>query len=243
MADTKPQPHGTKRRYNLGCRCDDCRRANSAYCHMRKKSPPAYVSVAPVRAHLNRLRRKGIGVRAIGDASDFDWRHLQKILYGQQRWIRPENAARLLAVDEGARADSSTVDGRRTHAAIARMVKLGLTRGEIARRLGHQRDKLDFRKVKVELRTEYRILRLLREVEAEIVRDRELPRICSSCGFSHAPADRQALLAGFYRRMPDATFETAAEAYPCFYPVSKAGERLYHRDRAAVIAPRRKAAA
>lgn len=243
MADRAPQPHGTKRRYNLGCRCDACRRANSAYCHMRKKSPPAYVSVAEVRAHVLRLRRQGIGVRAIYAACDFHWRTLQKILTGQQKWIRPETAARILAVDEGARADSSTVPARPTYRAIARLLRLGLTRGEIARRIGLQRDKLDFRKVRVELRTEHRILRLLREVEAEVERDRTMPRICPDCAMSHARADRLESVARLYRWHDAPTFADAHEAWPCIYPATDAGERLYERDRMVVVGPRRKAAA
>jgi hypothetical protein len=30
-------PHGTRRQYQLGCRCDDCRAANAAYIRAHKR--------------------------------------------------------------------------------------------------------------------------------------------------------------------------------------------------------------
>jgi hypothetical protein len=66
--------HGNRVRYLAGCRCTDCRRANSAYESARQKARAAgdwngFV-LATRRAHLKDLSSKNVGRRAVSAASD-----------------------------------------------------------------------------------------------------------------------------------------------------------------------------
>lgn len=83
---------------------------------------------------------------------------------------------------------------------------------------------------KVIARTEARVSRLLAEVRLEIEAGRHLPKICSDCGLSHAPADRQRVLG----RMLPASFAEVSSAWPCLYENTNTGYVRFMRDRRAV---------
>lgn len=65
--------HGTRSRYNAGCRCPECRAANSAYerarvrrrAHEAQGRPSKWVDAAPVRRMLERLYAQGVSGREI----------------------------------------------------------------------------------------------------------------------------------------------------------------------------------
>lgn len=65
--------HGTRSRYNSGCRCGECRRANREYEHSRKMrkvaeecgAPASMVDAGPVREKLACLRAQGYSGREI----------------------------------------------------------------------------------------------------------------------------------------------------------------------------------
>lgn len=95
------------------------------------------VPVAKARAHMMRLRRRGIGIGAVHAASDVGRSTLRQVLDGVGT-IRAQTERRILAVDEGARADGSLVDARKMNEQLAQMLELGFTQRHVAALLGYQ---------------------------------------------------------------------------------------------------------
>jgi hypothetical protein len=229
LPDPERHPHGTRARYvALKCRCDACRAANAAYYHV-VKARGRYVSAASARRHLVALSALGVGYKSVAAASDVSKNLLREIMTEQRKRIREETARRIVAVDRQAAADHAIVDGRRTWRAIDEMLERGLTKMEIATRLGREVPALQMRE-RVIARTELRVLRLLAEVRREIEAGKLLPKICPSCGLSHAAADRQRVLA----RMLPASFAEVHAAWPCLYENTNTGYVRFMRDRRAV---------
>jgi hypothetical protein len=231
LPDPERHPHGTRARYvALKCRCGACRAANAAYYHVLKARGRS-VSAGGARRHLARLSALGVGYKSVAAASDVSKNLLREIMTGQRDRIREEVARRILAVDRAATADYAIVDGRRTWRAIDEMLEHGLTKAEIATRLGREVPALQMRE-RVIARTELRVLRLLAEIRREIEAGKLLPMICASCGLSHAPADRQRVLA----RMLPASFAEVHAAWPCLYEDTNTGYVRFMRDRRRVLA-------
>lgn len=229
LPDPGTHPHGTRARYvALKCRCGACRAANTAYYHV-VKARGSNVSTVRARHHLVRLSKQGVGYKSVAAASDVAKGLLQEIMAGTREHIREETERRILAVDRQAAADHAIVDGRRAHRAIAKMIDLGLTKGEIAERLGYQTPALQL-KPRVLAKTEARVLRLVAEVRREIAEDRRLPVICPGCGLSHARNDRLRVIA----RMPSARFAEVHAAWPCLYENTDTGYVRFMRDRRAI---------
>jgi hypothetical protein len=230
LPDPDSHPHGTRARYvALKCRCDACRAANAAYYHI-VKARGRYVSAARARRHLAALSARGVGYKAVAAASDVAKGLLQGIMAGAREHIREETERRILAVDRHAAADHAIVDGRRAHRAIAKMIDLGLTKGEIAERLGYKTPALQI-KPRVLARTEARVLRLVAEVRREIAESHRLPVICPDCGLSHARSDRLRVIA----RMSSARFAEVHAAWPCLYENTNTGYVRFMRDRKALL--------
>lgn len=241
MKPSATAPHGTNNRYNHGaCRCDLCRAAHTQWQREWRRRGRVMVDAKAARRHLRRLARLGVGHRAVAYACDVDRNAVQSIRQGRQRRIWAVTEARILAVDEGARLDSSKVDSRRVVAAITELRRIGITGREIAERLGYRRLGIDFliRGRPVYARTELRVLRLAREIQTELAADRAIDPVCPGCGLSHAPAARVARL----RRFESATFTDAYETWPCIYPDGDAGRQLFARDMRAVQGRPREAA-
>jgi len=223
--------HGTRARYVAGCRCGACRRANTAYEKERASARArgdwnGLVDAGPVRAHLRALSREGVGYKSVAAATDVAPSTLTKILAGERRFIRQVAARRVLAVDVGAAADHACIDARPTWRLIRDMLRLGLTRGEIAQRLGRKRAALQIGKRLVFARTALEVRRLHERVACEFAEERALARICTECGSSHAPEDRQAVV----RRMLPCSAEDLREAHPCWWAGGAAGDRMLWRD-------------
>jgi len=94
------------------------------------------VDAAPVRAHLRALRWAGVGCTSIEAACDVSKTTVRNVLSGRQRVLRAATAQRLLSVDAGAADDRSSIPAGPTRALIGELLSAGLTRGEIALRLG-----------------------------------------------------------------------------------------------------------
>jgi len=178
------------------------------------------------RAHLRDLAKKGVGIKSVRDTCDVNTAILWDIRNGVAPQIRVETERRILAVDRGAAADHAIVNGKRTHRAIAEMIGHGLTKTEIAQRLGYQTHAIQL-KPRVLAKTELRVLRLLTEVVAAAKEHACLPTICPHCGLSHQAADRLRVLG----RMLPATFEDVHAAWPCLYANTAAGQQRFYRDR------------
>jgi len=217
----QPCPHGSHlRKDSTGDICGQCRIA-LAYRGL--------VSSDRARAHLRKLARAGVGKIAVRDACDVPASMLHEIRRGRYPRIRVETERRILAVDRQAAADHAIVDGRRTHRAIAQMQGLGLTKTEIAQRLGYQRPAIQI-KPRVIVRTEARVLRLLAEVRAEAIACDRAPEICPECGLSHARTDRMRVIA----RMLPVSFAEVHAAWPCLYEDTNTGYVRFLRDRRAI---------
>ena len=192
------------------------------------------VSSDRAREHLKKLAKAGVGKIAVRDACDVAASMLHEIKMGRYPRIRVETERRILAVDCGAVADHAIINGRRTHKAIDEMRKHGLTKTEIAQRLGYERKTRHPPSIQIKpdvlARTEARVLRLLAEVRREIAVGKQLAKICPTCGFSHAKADRQRVLA----RMLPASFEEVTAAWPCRYENTNTGYARFVRDRRAI---------
>jgi hypothetical protein len=217
------QPCPTKshlRKDSTGDICGKCR-IGLAYAGL--------VSSERARAHLKKLAQAGVGKIAVRDACDVASSMLHEIRLGRYPRIRVETERRILAVDREAVADHAIIDGRRTHRAIAKMLGHGLTKGEIAQRLGCETPALQI-KPRVIAKTEARVLRLLDEVRAEALACKCSPKICPTCGLSHERVDRLRVIG----RMLPASFAEVHAAWPCLYENTNTGYVRFMRDRRAI---------
>jgi hypothetical protein len=209
-------PYGTHlRKDSTGGLCERCR-LRLVYNGL--------VPATAARAHLRALSRAGIGRRAVQAATDLSGTILGHIRTGRRKNIRASTEARILAVDAAAIADHGCVAGGRTWRTIRKLLGYGLTRGEIAQRLGAERPALQIRKDRVLAKTALKVERLLAEVERHDLGNGVV--ICPDCGFSHARADRVAAI----RRMLPCAAADVREAWPCLYPEGVAGDRRLYRD-------------
>ncbi len=184
------------------------------------------VDAAPVRAHLRKLSRQGVGYKSVAEACDVAASVLAAVLRGEKHAVRKRTADRVLAVTRDAAADHACIDACPTWKLILEMrLEAGLTRGEIAQRLGRETPALQLRKGRVLARTALEVRRLHAEVMRELEEERRVGAICPDCGFSHDPGRRRELL---LRRLP-CTAAEAQEAYPCIYG-GPTGSRILYRD-------------
>jgi len=139
------------------------------------------VDAGPVRAHLRRLGRQGVGPVSVAAACDVGKTVLTEILWGGKKLVRRRTADRVLAVTADAAADGGRIDARPTWKLIDELLEAGLTKMEIARRLGQSGPGLQLGPEKVLARTALAIRRLHARVMAEsdgnrFVRDAADPR-------------------------------------------------------------------
>lgn len=209
--------HGTRAHYAAGkCRCTPCRRANADYAKSRVgKAFNGLVDAGPARAHLELLAAQGVGRRSVHAACDVALTVLQDIRAGLKTRIRAETARRILAVDDGARADHALVDAKATRAAIRELLKYGLTKGEIASRLGSEAKtpSLQVSRRQVTALNAMKVQRLLKEVRAEVEVERRIGSICTTCGDSHEQSRRIEWL----RAQKETDREILRELRPCWY--------------------------
>lgn len=135
------KPHGIRLRYMGGCRCLKCRMANSNYETSRARARKAgdwngLVDAAPVRLHLKRLSRAGVGYKTAADAASVARSVVAKVRSGERLQIRARTARQLLGVTADARADASCVSAAPTWRLIRQLLDEGFTKTRIAKELG-----------------------------------------------------------------------------------------------------------
>jgi hypothetical protein len=86
-------PHGTRHRYLGGCRCVPCRAANSRYSCERAAAQRAgdwrgFVPTTFALGHIQKLRKAGIGYKAIAAAAGLAKSTIAMILSGERVQIR-----------------------------------------------------------------------------------------------------------------------------------------------------------
>jgi len=166
--------HGVRARYVCGCRCEECRRANREYVHKRtllniRGHGNPLVDAAPVRRHIRKLAKAGLGRHTIADASNVRANTIHDILRGQKRHVRKQSAQRILGVTLEAIADHATVSAKKTWRRIATLLEEGFTKAELARRLGYRRPALQLGRERVLARTAFRVERLYRTAMGIVV--------------------------------------------------------------------------
>lgn len=130
------------------------------------------------RQHLLWLSKEGVGRNSVMAACDVPRSSLAAIRSGAKTRIRASVEKRILSVDVGAAADASTVKAGPTWANVRELLRLGLTKGEISRRIGNKTAALQLGRRRVLARNALAIEKLLREEKAR-------RRTCPRCGESH----------------------------------------------------------
>lgn len=159
------RPHGDRLRYLAGCRCLPCRAANAQYERQRQQArrEGEWNGIVPARAarrHILFLSRRGVGRRAIHDATDIAQSTLSAIRTGKKTHIRARTARKILDVSTAERADHAHIPATRLWRLIQRLLDEGYTKRDLARRLGYRSPALQFRKQVVTVRNAFRIQRL-----------------------------------------------------------------------------------
>jgi hypothetical protein len=157
--------HGDRLRYIAGCRCADCRRANSAYESERQKARAAgdwngLVPAEKARAHLKQLSEQGVGRRSVAAASDVADSVLTEINAGRKLKIRARTERAILAVTTAAAGDRALVPAKQTWKLINQLLKDGHTKGELALLLGAKSPNLQLKKDFVTVRNAHLVERL-----------------------------------------------------------------------------------
>lgn len=165
------KPHGVRLRYLAGCRCTDCRKANSSYENERQKARRAgdwngIVDASKARAHLKALLRRGVGKRAVRAATDIAKSILQDIRAGRKKRIRARTERLILRVGVAQRSDGAIVQAGRTWELIDELVEEGYTVPQLIKRLGYKSRALQLGRERVTVRNAARVERLHRELTA-----------------------------------------------------------------------------
>lgn len=155
-------PHGTRIKYVGGCRCADCRAANSRYecerSRLRKHGDSnGIVSAATARAHILSLRAQGVGRRSIGAASDVSNAVLTDIIAQRKTQIRACTERKILAVTRDMAGDHALVAAAPTHRLIRELLAEGYTEAQLAARLGMKTPRLQLGRRRVLVKTAYLI--------------------------------------------------------------------------------------
>ncbi len=165
-------PHGRRARYVSGCRCEECRRANTLYETQRNRARArgdwnGLVDATRGRRHLLRLSRAGVGRRTVCDIAGISRTVYSAIRSGRKLKIRARTARRILTVTRAAMHDAKLLPAAPTLSRIRRLLEEGFTRGEIARRLG-SRARIPAlqigRRPRVTARTAMRVQKLWRSI-------------------------------------------------------------------------------
>ncbi|WP_449408043.1 hypothetical protein [Microbacterium maritypicum] len=132
------------------CGCTPCREAQNERARSRRRQlaygrwDRGFVDAAPVREHLDYLRRNGMGVRVIQARSGVPRITLSRLIWGiatsegnatPNRRVRASTAAALLALqpDLALLADHACIDGRGTRRRLQALARCGWTFPAIAR--------------------------------------------------------------------------------------------------------------
>jgi hypothetical protein len=163
------KPHGTRLRYVAGCKCFQCRRANSDYERERKAARAAgdwngLVPAERARTHLASLSRRGVGRRAVAAASDICPTVLQDIRTGRKARIRARTERKILAVTTAMVSDGALVKPGRTFQLIEQLVEEGFTKAELAKRLGYRNGAIQLKRHRMTARNVARVERLHRSL-------------------------------------------------------------------------------
>ena len=129
-----PPLHGTRRFYQRGCECRQCRAANATYKARRSRLRQPPVSAEPARQHLEHLTQHGIGLRQAAKLSGVSRYLLRRILRGQQQHLRPDTA-QAIQQTQPIPATGQHIDAQNTRKQLRTLVCEGFTHHELSRTL------------------------------------------------------------------------------------------------------------
>lgn len=164
------RPHGTRTRYQQGCKCFKCRLVIAQYqreLNARKKSgepPNPIVSANKAKKHLRKLSRQGVGIRTVAEVTDIHRRKICDIRSGRKQGIRAECERIILSITAEARADGARVPSAPTRSIISRLKKQGLSESELSVRLGYSDRTRIARKPYVTAKTAMKVEKLYRRM-------------------------------------------------------------------------------
>ena len=138
--------HGTRAAYvRDGCRCAQCRAANTAASNARHRERTfgrwhPLIDATAAREHIQALRAAGIGLDQIAKLAGVSASHVRRLLYHRRddqqpiQRVRPETAERLLRVDVSAanRAPRNRIDATGTRRRLQALVAIGWTPSRLA---------------------------------------------------------------------------------------------------------------
>lgn len=138
------KPHGTRIRYMAGCKCIDCRAANTNYEKERaiaRKNGDSngLVSAQAARRHLLYLSKKGLGYKSVGDITDVSKTVLFAIYSGTKKQCRARTAKKILAVTPDMAADGAYICAKKSWQKINHLIAQGYTKVAIAEGIGQTR--------------------------------------------------------------------------------------------------------
>lgn len=157
--------HGDRLRYAAGCRCKRCRAANSAYENRRVAARKAgewngIIDASKARAWIAHLSAHGVGRRAIAYASDVSETVLCEIRSGRKTKIRALTERRILAVSIDMALDGALLPAGPTWLLIDELLAAGITKRQIAARIGQTNGALQLSRESVTVRHAYQVKKL-----------------------------------------------------------------------------------
>lgn len=160
-------PHGRRARYCAGCRCDDCRRANREYeqSRVRARIGGDWNGLRPAdaaRAHLLKLRRQGVGLRIVEDASGVARSILLAIVQRKRRQVRARTERKILGVTSAARGDATLISARDTWQRIGWLLEEGFTKRQLSKLIGQGGRALQLGRERITVRNAAKVERLWR---------------------------------------------------------------------------------
>jgi hypothetical protein len=162
--------HGDRLRYLGGCRCADCRRANTDYENARRVARKecdwnGIVPAKKAQAHILKLARQGVGRRSVQAVTDISDSILFKIRAGTKTKIRARTERLILAVTKEMAADHALVDAAPSWKLLNKLLDKGYTRTQLAHALGGKSHALQVGKEQVTVRMAYEVRRLYLKCE------------------------------------------------------------------------------
>ncbi len=168
LSANKEHLHGTRVSYMKGCKCVDCKAANTRYECERAKMRKAgmdngLVPAERARGHLLMLSGKGVGRRTVSDKAGVSESVISLIRKGLKKQIRKETEKRILSISAKDAEGSTLVDAAHTWRLINELLKSGYTKKSLAQAMGLKLS-LQLRKDKITVRSS----RKAREMYAQL---------------------------------------------------------------------------
>jgi len=160
------KPCGTRVRYYAGCRCAECKAANTTYERERQAARARgetnrLVSAERARAHLAALSAAGVGRKTAADAAKVSASTVSKVIDGQRLKIREQAERRILAVTPATAADGARTDGAPTWLLLDELLASGYSRARLSTELlGYPSRSLQISRAQVTVRTAEQVRQL-----------------------------------------------------------------------------------